>query len=322
MGFRDPFESTAKNLVDQTRLFFEPYLADLQLSKPAIMKQDQEGLRLSLATLDTLIGHPEQFGLFRFKVAVLAGALTPVIAKSPSEAQFEIGILPLLLSRKRLVLDRIRDLKGRREVENLADLVEQVSDEASREALREELSSLRKQIADLAAQAADLGREAEAASKNEFEEIKKRITGERAGIFLVHGHDTALKFELARFLEHVTDEKITILAEEPNRGRTVIEKLEQYSHVKFAVILLTPDDQVFASGKEEGRARQNVILELGLFIALLGRDNVCVLYKEGAEIPSDYSGILLVEADSRGGWKLPLLRELQEADIVVHWARA
>lgn len=138
----------------------------------------------------------------------------------------------------------------------------------------------------------------------------------------MHGHDSAPKFELARFLERVTNEKITILAEEPNRGRTVVEKLEQYSHVKFAVILLTPDDRILASGKEEGRARQNVILELGLFIALLGRDNVCVLYKQGTEIPSDYGGILLIEADSRGGWKLPLLRELQEADISVDWARA
>jgi predicted nucleotide-binding protein len=322
MGFRDPLEDATKTLVHQTRLFFEPHLADLQLSKPAIMGQDQEELQLSLATLDTLIGHPEQFGLFKFSIAVKSGALISVVADSPNMAQFEIGILPLLLSRKRLVLDRLRELKGARGVQTLVDLVEQVSDEASREALRAELSSLRKQISDLAAQAGDLGQEAEAASKDEFEEIKKRIAGERAGIFLVHGHDSALKFELARFLERVTNEKITILAEEPNRGRTVVEKLEQYSHVKFAVILLTPDDRVLASGKEESRARQNVILELGLFIALLGRDNVCVLYKQGTEIPSDYSGILLIEADSRGGWKLPLLRELQEADISVEWAQA
>lgn len=314
----DPYERAARTLVDQTRLFFEPYLADLRLSKSAIMEQDTEQLKLSLMTLDTLISHPEQFGLFRAKLAGEAGFIVP---KDRNEAQFEIGILPLLLSRKQLVLDRLRELKGGRGVETLIDLVEQVPDEASREALRAELSALQQQIADLAAQAADLGRQAEAASKEEFEELKKRMTGDRAGIFLVHGHDDALKFEVARFLERATDEEVTILAEAPNRGRTVIEKLEQYSHVKFAVVLMTPDDRVLDSGKEQARARQNVILELGLFLALLGRNNVCVLYKQGTEIPSDYSGIIFVEADNRGGWKWDLLKELRAADITVHRER-
>ena len=228
----------------------------------------------------------------------------------------------MLLSRKQLILDRLRNLKRGHGVQTLVDLVEQVPDETSRDALRSELSSLQQQISDLAAQAADLGRQAETASKDEFEELKRRIAGERAGIFLVHGHDMALKFEVARILERVTNEKITILAEEPNRGRTVVEKLEQYSHVKFAVVLLTPDDRVLDSGREESRARQNVILELGLFLALLGRDNVCVLYKRGTEIPSDYSGILFVEADSSGAWKLPLLRELEASEITVDWKQA
>lgn len=129
------------------------------------MEQDQEELKLSLVTLDTLIGHPEQFGLFRFKAAVKSGTLISVMADNPNEAQFEIGILPLLLSRKRFVLDRLRELKGARGVQTLVDLVEQVPDETSREALRAELSSLQKQISDLAAQAADLGREAEAAKQ-------------------------------------------------------------------------------------------------------------------------------------------------------------
>src|SRR5262249_24394413 len=148
------------------------------------------------------------------------------VPKDRNEAQFEIGVLPLLLSRKRLVLNRLRELKGERGVETLVDLVEQVPDEASREALRSELSAMQQQIADLAAQAADLGRQAEAANKKEFEEVKRRIAGDRAGIFLVHGHDDALKFEVARLLDHVTSEKVTILAEEPNRGKTVVEKLE------------------------------------------------------------------------------------------------
>ena len=144
------------------------------------------------------------------------------------------------------------------------------------------------------------------------------------GIFIVHGHDEALKFEVARLLDNATEEEVTILAERPNRGRTVMEKLEQYSRVKFAVVLLTPDDKV-VSGDDQGphgRARQNVILELGLFLGLLGRDRVCALYKSDVEMPSDYGGVLFIEADDRGAWKLDLLHELESAGIQVDWRRA
>jgi predicted nucleotide-binding protein len=100
--------------------------------------------------------------------------------------------------------------------------------------------------------------------------------------------------------------------------------LEQYSQVKFAVVLLTPDDKVVSSDEElpRGRARQNVILELGLFLGLLGRDRVCALHKKAVEIPSDYGGVLFVEADARGAWKLDLLRELEAVGIAVDWRRA
>jgi predicted nucleotide-binding protein len=146
---------------------------------------------------------------------------------------------------------------------------------------------------------------------------------DRSGIFITHGHDERLKLEVARLLETVTGEEVTVLAERPNRGQTVIEKLQQYAKVRFSVILMTPDDQMPSETGQSvsGRARQNVILELGLFIGLLGRDNVCVLYKPGTEIPSDYHGVLLIEADDRGAWKVDLLRELQASGITINWQR-
>ena len=70
-----------------------------------------------------------------------------------------------------------------------------------------------------------------------------------------------------------------ILHERPNRGRTIIEKFEDYADVGFAAILLTPDDVGATAGSEHEsrpRARQNVILELGFFLGRLGRDRVCV----------------------------------------------
>jgi predicted nucleotide-binding protein len=58
-----------------------------------------------------------------------------------------------------------------------------------------------------------------------------------------------------------------ILHEQPNQGKTLIEKFEAHSDVGFAVVLLTDDDLGGRKGGEQNpRARQNVVLELGYFI--------------------------------------------------------
>jgi predicted nucleotide-binding protein len=152
-------------------------------------------------------------------------------------------------------------------------------------------------------------------------------------IFIVHGKDhTSLK-ELKTLLEEIGLNPI-ILHEQPSKGMTLIEKLEKYSDVGFAFIILTPDD--IGAGKTDGmriiaktigkdnptqeeiagfihnnpeestkmdsslhilykdRARQNVVLELGYFIGKLGRRNVCCLYKGNIELPSDMHGICYI----------------------------
>ena len=139
-------------------------------------------------------------------------------------------------------------------------------------------------------------------------------------IFLVHGHDSVLH-EVARFLEKLRQE-VVILGEEPNLGQPVIEKFEGNSDVRFAVVLLTPDDVGGKSGSAmeqlKPRARQNVILELGYFIGKLGRSHVCALYKGDVEIPSDYSGVLYIPLDNEGVWRLRLAKELQNAEFAVN----
>ena len=61
-----------------------------------------------------------------------------------------------------------------------------------------------------------------------------------------------------------------------------------------------------------------MILELGLFIGLLGRDKVAAVYQSGVEIPSDYAGVLYVKLDADGGWKLKLASELRSAGVDVN----
>jgi len=144
-------------------------------------------------------------------------------------------------------------------------------------------------------------------------------------VFLVHGHDHAVLQEVARFLERL-DQKVIILREQPNQGRTIIEKFEDYGDVGFAVVLLTPDDRggrvSESPDAQQARARQNVILELGYFIGRLGRSRVCARYREGVEIPSDYSGVLYVKLDPDGGWRLQLAKELKAAGMPVDMNRA
>ena len=137
-----------------------------------------------------------------------------------------------------------------------------------------------------------------------------------SSIFLVHGHNEEMKQATARFIEKIGLKPI-ILHEQPNRGRTIIEKFTDYANVGFAVVLLSADDVAFEKSENiksgKLRARQNVILELGFFLGKIGRQNVLVLHEqvENFEIPSDYQGVLYEPYDLNGNWKLAIAKELK-----------
>jgi Predicted nucleotide-binding protein containing TIR-like domain len=136
-------------------------------------------------------------------------------------------------------------------------------------------------------------------------------------IFIVHGHNNEAKETVARFLEKVGMD-VVILHEQPDRGRTIIEKIEAHTEVGFAVVLLTADDigtQRSMPDKLKPRARQNVIFELGYFVGTLGRAHVCTLIEDGVELPSDFSGVLYVPLDDSGNWKFRLASEIKAAGI-------
>jgi predicted nucleotide-binding protein len=144
------------------------------------------------------------------------------------------------------------------------------------------------------------------------------LTGTKSNrVFVVHGHDNEMKQAVARTVERLGLE-VVILHEKPNRGQTIIEKIERYSDVDFAVVLLSPDDTGYsnAEGSESAkpRARQNVILELGYFAGKLGRKNVVALHRGNIELPSDYDGVLYTPYDGDSGtWRSELLAELRES---------
>jgi hypothetical protein len=77
-------------------------------------------------------------------------------------------------------------------------------------------------------------------------------------------------------------------------GQGTLESMTQaLSRFDFAILVLTPDDSITVRGTEHGSARDNVLIEVGLFIGRLGRERTfLVLCKdENFKIPSELAGI-------------------------------
>lgn len=77
-------------------------------------------------------------------------------------------------------------------------------------------------------------------------------------------------------------------------GSTNIEALEgELSRADFAVLLLSPDDRVLSRWRWSKAPRDNLILELGLFIGAIGRHRAIMVYPRTAKLrlPSDLLGV-------------------------------
>jgi predicted nucleotide-binding protein len=128
-------------------------------------------------------------------------------------------------------------------------------------------------------------------------QIEEFLMERRNNIFISHGHSEVLKLKLKDFISNRLHRNAIILADQPSRGLTVVEKLEQVSEkCCFAIVMMTKDDEQ----KEGGlRARQNVVHELGFFQGKYGRKNVVLLAETGVETFSNISGIVRIEFDAQ-----------------------
>ncbi|WNV83491.1 nucleotide-binding protein [Umezawaea sp. Da 62-37] len=145
-----------------------------------------------------------------------------------------------------------------------------------------------------------------------------------SAIFIVHGHALLRRENVRRFLEQVTGQQVIVLEDEANQGHDVLGKLlTSAEQAAYAVVLLTGDDEgrKIGDGEWRPRARQNVVLELGLFLGMLGRSKVAALYEGGVEIPSDFMGVVYISLDDEG-WKMKLATELKSAGIEVDMNKA
>jgi predicted nucleotide-binding protein len=118
-------------------------------------------------------------------------------------------------------------------------------------------------------------------------------------VFVVYGHDEKARSQLEAMLRRWGLDP-QIMDQLPSEGQTIIEKLEsQTGDAQFAVVLATPDDEGYRTGhpgEKAFRARQNVVLELGMLLQKLGRRRVAVLLKEQdkMERPSDIQGLIYI----------------------------
>jgi predicted nucleotide-binding protein len=115
-----------------------------------------------------------------------------------------------------------------------------------------------------------------------------------------------------------------VLSEVESQGKTIIELLElTIPKSNYAIALLTPDDICLNCEKgnisDVRRARQNVILELGWFIGILGRHNVTILVKNNpmVDLPSDIAGVKYHEfKESIEEVESKLEKELSKAKVI------
>ena len=132
-------------------------------------------------------------------------------------------------------------------------------------------------------------------------------------VFIIHGNDETAKTTVARFVDKL-GLKPTIFHEELHNGQPAPGKFKRLANdADFAIVLLTDDDV----GAEKDKPAQNVIFELGYFWGKLGPGRVCVLYKEGIELPSGIQE-LGVPLENTEAWQTRLTREMKQAGISVN----
>lgn len=148
-----------------------------------------------------------------------------------------------------------------------------------------------------------------------------RIDLNKSTIFVVHGRDQTSREQLELIL-HRLGLKPFVLQITDGGGDTLIEALEKQigkaAQSSFGIVLATPDDVGYlkADGPAEGqpRARQNVIMEMGMLLASLTRKRCAVLTKGFIEPPSNLGGVITIPFNEHVKETVPkLVQRLQGA---------
>lgn len=86
-------------------------------------------------------------------------------------------------------------------------------------------------------------------------------------------------------------------------GIPVEDLIKQVDQADFALFVFGPDDKIHSRDEDHAVPRDNIILEMGLFLGRLGRERVFMVKDEQADlkIPSDLSGVNPITYKSKPG---------------------
>lgn len=157
--------SEQQDSIENIKKVFDAQLEKLNLTESQILSQNLTKLKESLSRVDQALAHPESYGELAVRYSPDAGASIP---NATSEYHHTIGVLPILLERKKLIIDRIKELSTEQKFGSLQELVAQIDDGEIKRQLADELISLQTESAVLKKESADLASR-ETAEKLKFE---------------------------------------------------------------------------------------------------------------------------------------------------------
>lgn len=140
-------------------------------------------------------------------------------------------------------------------------------------------------------------------------------------IFVVHGRDHNSRDQLELVLRRLGLAPF-VLQVTGGGGDTLIEALERMigktAQSALGIVLMTPDDMGYLSSERpedaKPRARQNVIMEMGMLLASLTRRRCAILQKGFVESPSNMGGVITIPFNNHVREAVPkLVQRLQEA---------
>jgi predicted nucleotide-binding protein len=140
-------------------------------------------------------------------------------------------------------------------------------------------------------------------------------------IFVVHGRDQESRDQLELILRRLGLAPF-VLQVTGGGGDTLIEALERMigktAQSTFGIVLATPDDMGYlkTDGPQEAkaRARQNVVMEMGMLLASLTRKRCAIITRGFVEMPSNMGGVITIPFNDHVKETVPkLVQRLQEA---------
>lgn len=140
MGVADWVVPIQSRITEAARVFFEPSLAGLGLGQNEISSQTLPQLRESLDRVNECIGRAESFGVVKLRADANGRFVV-----STTDPQIEIGITPVLLERKKLIVERMGILLGEEKVGDLRTVAER-ADPSVRKELDAKINELEAEV--------------------------------------------------------------------------------------------------------------------------------------------------------------------------------